>query len=446
MRQGWTPTVTVSASDLRRGRRRLIASLILVAVAFSAFAAALGFLGSDATEILRSLPAAGRLGLLALTAALGALVWARHEELERLATELEHQETLIASLKSRLAALETTARMGAADDRAMDEALQAFLGVAIDMTGATGGSVEIYAAGGTRVASLADKIEGPSVSVPLTAAGRSIGDLRLQMPSGRSLTPPARAAVVDLGTQATTTLTRVAELSQKRRARTQEKMAAALKSRLLSSFSHELRTPLTSIIGYAATLDRHWARLEPSQQRDFVKAIRHQAARLAGLVERILEAARVEVEGASVRPVQHDVRFSVQGALTPFLAAAPGRISVVVPDVALESWIDPFVVDQVVSNLVDNALRYTQGKVSVSLGGTSRGVTIAVEDEGPWTVPEHGEGIDDGLVAAETGIGLGLHIVRTLVTDHGGTFSIEHGSTATRAIVRLAPLPVDEPH
>jgi len=172
-----------------------------------------------------------------------------------------------------------------------------------------------------------------------------------------------------------------------------------------------------------------------------VLEIEKQGNRLARLVERILEAARVELQGVVIEPVLHDVRSSVQRGVAPFMATEADRIRVALPERPIEAEIDPFVIDQVLSNLVDNALRYTSGMVRVSVDAYRSSVTIAVSDEGDGIDPKQLNLVLEPLYRIDeniqSGTGLGLHIVRTLVESHGGRGEIRSGSTGTSIAIKL---------
>jgi signal transduction histidine kinase len=158
------------------------------------------------------------------------------------------------------------------------------------------------------------------------------------------------------------------------------------------------------------------------------------------LVERILEAARVELEGMTVRRIVHDVRRSVERAIASFPYDV-SRLDVAMPDAEVNGEMDPFVIEQAVQNLVDNALRYTTGPVRVSLDGYRNSVVISVEDQGPGMSASDLQVVKKPLMRVDenvhSGTGLGLHIVATLVADHGGTLDIRSGEQGTTASVKL---------
>jgi signal transduction histidine kinase len=141
-----------------------------------------------------------------------------------------------------------------------------------------------------------------------------------------------------------------------------------------------------------------------------------------------------------VRRVVHDVRRSVGRALEGF-PYDEVRLDIAMPDRLVNGEIDPFVIEQAVQNLVDNSLRYTAGRVRISVDPYRSSVAITVADEGPGMDPAEVELMKEPLIRVDenvhSGTGLGLHIASTLVADHGGRLEIKSGPTGTSARVTL---------
>lgn len=355
----------------------------------------------------------------------------------------ERQGYLVAALEGRMRVLDFLANRGLVH---FEETLDVVLAAVCDVGGAPAGSIAFYEGEGEELTVAQQRELMPGILktakdvhiLPLVVRGQKIGEISL---AGRKPGPVAAAALDRFAPVIAQSLTHS-------RLRTQEKESAAyleaanlVKSRFLTTISHELRTPLTSVIGYAKTLDNHWGRLPEEQKREFVREVEKQANKLNRLLERVLEAARVELQGIEIKPVEHDVRHSIQRSLAPFMATDAYRIQMALPDRPIEAEIDPFVVDQVVSNLVDNALRYTRGNVRVSLDAYRSSVTVAITDEGPGIDPDQLNLVLEPLYRidenVQSGTGLGLHIVRTLVEAHGGRGEIRSGPTGTSIAVKL---------
>jgi signal transduction histidine kinase len=415
-------------------------------VGFSGLSVALSFAGSDLLGPVTGSPAGARLGVFALTVAFTALVWERDRGLRRTAEQLTTERLLTSALESRLRALEA---LIAAGDRldvplAMDDALRIVLEGAIDISGAAGGAVEVVADHADVAVIQSHRRESPDegdvLRLPLEASGVRFGVLELTPPeTSATFEPAALDALQRFASRAASALHESGVRDREGASIAYLRAATFVKSKFLSTVSHELRTPLTSVVGYSSTLSRHWTRLSPVQRREFLGIIQEQGLRLGRLVERLLEAARLELDANLIEPVRHDVRKSVLNALSSFPRTE--RLRVELPPAPVIADIDPMVIDQAVSNLVDNALRHTSGPVDVILKSWGATIELAVVDGGPGLGPKEIKGVPDpsGEVARSSiaGPGFGLHIVRRVVAQHAGTFALEAEATGTRAVVRL---------
>jgi signal transduction histidine kinase len=440
-------------AEVERGQGRLLMAVFVLLAGFAALSVGLSFLGDSFTRPLHLTPTSARIGVLLLTLAFIALVWEREKELTRSAHALEKQDLLLAAFENRLNVLESLLEAG---DRlnaplGVDDVLKVVLDAAIELVEAEGGSVDFFEEGDgdlgvaqTRATSLNGRAGAPIrplVQFPLKVGSRMIGELKLHLRPEIHLDEVSRVALVRFSDQAARALDKARILAQERASLALLEATNEVKSRFLTTVSHELRTPLTSIIGYSATLENHWKRLEDAQRRDFIHEIRNQGDRLGRVVERMLEAARVQLDGVSINPGIHDLRTSIQKALGPFRADDGSRIRVTLPRAAVHAVIDPMVFEQVVSNLVDNSLRYTSGSVSVALETYQSIVTITVDDEGPGMDPdqlplmlEPLQRVQDNV---QSGTGLGLHLVKTMVEALGGRGEIRTGPTGTTVTVIL---------
>ena len=441
----------LSTADIERRRSHLLVSVFLLLAAFATFSVVLSFLDPHALAELHVAPSAARYGVLALAFGFVALVFERDRALKKMAARGERQRLLMASLQNRLDVLESLLEAG---DRLnaplmVHDVLDVLLDSAISLTGAQGGAVSTLDEDETEisVARRHSMTVQPSalehaelVDLPLMSGDRQVGLVQLALPFDTD-DPVLDAVLKRFAERGAIALERAQLMAKDRASVAYLRAANVVKSRFLQTVSHELRTPLTSIIGYSRTMDLHWERLADETKLEFLRAINEQGGRLKMLVERILEAARVELEGVTVHRLVHDVRRSVERGLAGFPHHDIERLAVGLPDGAVTAEIDPFVVEQSVQNLVDNALRYTTGEVQVSLDYYRDSIVIVVADSGPGVprsdldliIQPLGR-IDENV---QSGTGLGLHIVRTLVTDHGGRLEIASEPTGTRVQVTL---------
>ena len=207
----------------------------------------------------------------------------------------------------------------------------------------------------------------------------------------------------------------------------------ALRAALLSSVSHDLRTPLTSIKASASSLlqeDVEWNREE---RRSFAQAIEHEADRLNRLVGNLLDMSRIE-EGA-LRPEKEEYSLTalihdVLGGLEPVLQDRDVRTHLPPDDLLLVN-LDYLQIDQVLTNILENAVRYTPAESPIEVSARAEGgqVEIRVADRGPGIPADDLTRVFDKFYRVmherngagyPVGSGLGLAVCKGLVEAHGG--------------------------
>ncbi|MBL8670143.1 MAG: sensor histidine kinase KdpD [Alphaproteobacteria bacterium] len=203
-----------------------------------------------------------------------------------------------------------------------------------------------------------------------------------------------------------------------------------LRTALLSSISHDLRTPLASILGSATSLLAYGESFSPAAQRDLLVTIRDETERLSRFVANLLDMTRVESGALEIKRDWVDIAElcgSAAGRVAGFLGARRLQRSVAADLPLLR--LDFALMEQVLFNLLDNAVKYGPDGSAIALRAARDGnaVTIAVEDEGPGIPPGDLERVFDKFYrvhrgdAAVAGTGLGLSICRGIVEALGGT-------------------------
>ena len=209
-----------------------------------------------------------------------------------------------------------------------------------------------------------------------------------------------------------------------------------LKSEFVATVSHELKTPLTAIIGSAQTLARRRERMNEEQQSNLVDMIERQGNRLLRLVEDVLTAARIESGTPKLRRELIDLKdladFVVQSIAHTELGAE--REITVHPDPQHpQVWGDVGAIQQIVSNLVENACKYSDPGTHIAVFVTELpdAALIQVADRGHGmsqeeisTIFDRFSQVDQSSTRASTGVGLGLYIVKSLVDAHNGTIDV----------------------
>ncbi|HEX7735152.1 MAG TPA: ATP-binding protein [Ktedonobacteraceae bacterium] len=287
--------------------------------------------------------------------------------------------------------------------------------------------------------------------IPLTFRQQPAGALRLEVLGnpGALLREEQQAEVTQLATPGSffwtfidqvTALIERAQLQQENLHLAVLKRTDALRAALLSSVSHDLRTPLTAIKAAASSLLQDDVEWSTEERNGFLHSIENEADRLNRLVANLLDMSRIE-EGAlkpdkdwySLKALIHDVL----GRMAPLLAGRSVQLDL--PDDLLMVELDYLHMDQVLTNLLENAMRYTPSASPITISAHKAGdqIVFTVADRGPGIPEAHLEHVFDkfyrvmhGPVAAGmvTGSGLGLAVCKGLVEAHGGKIWAESRS------------------
>jgi two-component system phosphate regulon sensor histidine kinase PhoR len=216
----------------------------------------------------------------------------------------------------------------------------------------------------------------------------------------------------------------------------------------VANASHELRTPLASIIGYVETLSDDADNIDRATSDRFLTRIKQEASRLQSLVSDLMSLSRVEAEKHDLPDKVFDLGPTVERAARE--GAGPDRLNRL--DLKVERALpvrgDEQQIEQLVRNLVDNAMKYGASDKPVTVGLEKIGdnqVQLSVQDRGEGIAPEHLPHLtrrfyrtDPGRSRASGGTGLGLAIVKHIVERHRGRLDIESTvGVGTTVTVRL---------
>lgn len=244
----------------------------------------------------------------------------------------------------------------------------------------------------------------------------------LVLPGGREVLVTARY----VRPQRLAPVERVVVCLRDTHARAREDLSRA---ELVSTVAHELRSPLTSVKGFTATLLSKWDRFTDAQKRLMLETVDADADRVTRLIGELLDISRIDSGRLSIRRQVVDVPAAVRRHVAGMVASGhPEELfELEVQGPLPDLWADADKIDQILANLLENAVRHGSGRV-----------TVRVEPDGEEgtavTVMDEGEGIPaDQHVRVFTrfwrsgkrgGTGLGLYIVRGLVEAHGGSVTL----------------------
>lgn len=200
------------------------------------------------------------------------------------------------------------------------------------------------------------------------------------------------------------------------------------RANLVSTVAHELRSPLTSVKGFTATLLDKWGRFTDDQKRVMLETVNADADRVTRLITDLLDVSRIEAGRLEIRRQVVDLPAAVSRVFAGRVAAGEPeeRFALDIRGELPEMWLDRDKIDQVLGNLVENAVSHGRGPVTVILEPADGGAAVSVRD--------HGEGVPAEMAGRifrrfwrggkrRGGTGLGLFIVKGLVEAHGGTIT-----------------------
>ena len=290
---------------------------------------------------------------------------------------------------------------------------------------------------------------GQTMVVPLHGGSRSVGALAVVAggPGAATVGETEQRLLAIFANQAALAVHKAEQDEQNARTRALE-AADRLRTALLNSVSHDLRTPLASVKASVASLldpEVHWT---ADQQLEFLCTIDHEAERLNRLVANLLDMSRIQA--GAVDPQLADTWLSdVVGPVVRRTRTTPSRqvIVVDVPDSLPSVLADPVRLDQVLTNLLDNARRYAgDGLVKIAGQQVDGAVELRVTDHGPGIPEAERERVFNQFYRAErtrqrsNGTGLGLAICRGLVEAMGGSLRVETAPGGGAAFVIRLPV------
>jgi two-component system sensor histidine kinase KdpD len=207
-----------------------------------------------------------------------------------------------------------------------------------------------------------------------------------------------------------------------------------LRNAILAAVSHDLRTPLAVIAGAASSLTSQETRLEPSARRDLLLTIDEEAQRMTRLANNLLEMGRLQSKSVALRREWQPLEEVVGSALHALESPLHGReVEVRLPADLPHVAIDEVLIERVLVNLLENALRYSPPGGPLALTASARGeeVTVEVLDRGPGIPAGQEEKIFEKFFRGEEarqghGAGLGLAVARAIVEAHGGRIWAEN--------------------
>jgi signal transduction histidine kinase len=485
--------------DQRRRHLWMVAGFFLVAVSLVVF-----FALTD-TGLSEAMPdiAALRWGFLALTSAFLLYALDQERTLRKMTVTLMERDALTASLRSRIADLTTLTRVGRLMNSVLtlDEVVSTVLDAAFELTRARNGALlvregdELRVRGsigpeaepvGTTVAlgagiaghvaafaepvlldgsldlarempDAADRDGGSVIVVPLLAHGEVQGVLALdRAPDEAPFSGLDLRSLVLFAEQAATAVTNARRYEEERSTAARLADVIELRSEVVATLVHDLKNPLAAILGYMNVLRRRWSAMQDQERENALVTVEAQAVRLIDMVEAVLRSASVEAHqdlrrepvdlGELLTGLTEETRAAVEGR-----EGVPRHVEVRVPDATVIEA-DPEALRHVFMNLLENAVKYSPAgsPITVAIVHSGDMVRVDIRDEGIGIAEEHLPHVFERFRqvsgSGRSGVGLGLYIVRTLITAHGGRVWVDsaEGSGSTFHVALPVHAPTDE--
>jgi two-component system, OmpR family, sensor histidine kinase KdpD len=288
--------------------------------------------------------------------------------------------------------------------------------------------------------------------IPLLGTRGAVGVLGVRPAAPRRLLAPEQIHLLETFANQTALGIERATLAGEAQQAQVQVATERLRNSLLSTVSHDLRTPLTAIAGAASGLLQDNAPLDPSTRHELCQTIAEEAHRLNRLVNNLLDMTRLEAGAVEVHKEWQPLEEVIGAALTRLEAQLHDRLLTThFPADLLLVPLDSVLIEQVLINLLDNAVKYTPpgSPIALTAWATEDAVTVEVADRGPGLPPGEEQRIFDKFYRVQrpltpSGTGLGLTICRGLVEAHGGQMWAENrpgGGTVVRFTLPLTGTP-----
>ena len=298
---------------------------------------------------------------------------------------------------------------------------------------------------------LAERNVASSMCAPLVAGGQLIGTLILSANGERRFGEYDLRVLMLFAEQAAVAISNAQAFRRERASVERLAELDRLKADFIATITHELKTPLTSLMGYAQILRKRAMELPDQQREEFFDIMTRQGDRILRLIEELLQSSRLDAGGAKLRREPLDLNAIVKEVESGLAGLARTHTLIYeVPDHDLGLFGDPTALEHVLTNLLENALKYSEPETEIKLTVTDdeNEVLIKVADHGRGIEPEDLPHIFErfrqanGPGRTRTSVGLGLYIVRSLVTAHGGRVwadsKLGEGTTFNIALPRRA--------
>jgi two-component system sensor histidine kinase KdpD len=297
-------------------------------------------------------------------------------------------------------------------------------------------------AAGVEVTTGSDRRNGPNRTIPIATQGAGSGEIAFGI-SKTGMSRDDMKAIGLIAGQMAIALERMEAHAEARTARL-DLETSQLRTALLSSVTHDLRTPLSSITASVTSLIDAADDISHEARDELLDTIKSESVRLNRLLSNLLDLSRLRAGALVPSPVRTSMDEIIEGVLAHLRTQLDGRdIDLVLRDGLPELEVDVVQIDQLLTNLVENAMKFSPrpAPVQITVSGWEGGVRVRVSDKGPGIAPDRREEMFEPFARgdeAAAGTGLGLAIARAVAIAHGGRLWIEAApGGGTAAVLEL---------
>jgi two-component system sensor histidine kinase KdpD len=312
----------------------------------------------------------------------------------------------------------------------VDDVLERFAGAVVDLLGLARCEITTNM---TRVVVAEDAVpseHAADVAVPMMSKDEEVGRITVLPKAGSRVGQDQLEVIGTFAAQVALALGGMTLASEAQGARI-EAETNKLRATLLSSVTHDLRTPLASITASVTSLLDDKVDFSPSDHRDLLETTRQEAERLNRLVGNLLELSRLRAGSVVVTKAPAMIDEVIEGVVGRLHRRLQDHdVRVMLGDDLPETMIDVVQIDQLVTNLVENATKFSPrgSQITLSARPWRNCVRVRVADQGCGVAAEERERVFEPFVRLDTlrsGSGLGLSIARAIVEAHGGRIWLE---------------------
>jgi two-component system, OmpR family, sensor histidine kinase KdpD len=384
------------------------------------------------------------LAVYLLVAAVVSLLVAASERRRAQAERRERETRMLFDLSTSLVA-----------HGSLDDTLRGVVGTVRSLFDLAGCAIVLPSGDGIRLAAVDGQVPDDlnELTIPMRSGEHVVGALVVVAggPGSSGFGEAERRVLATFANQAALAMERGQQEEERNRALALQE-TDRLRTALLNSVSHDLRTPLASIKASASSLLDREVRWSDAEREEFLTTINSEVDRLTRLVHNLLDMSRIEAGALDPRLVESSLAEVVGPVVRRARAASRQRVDVDVPEELPPVLVDPVRLDQVLTNLLDNARAYAAGGpvqvVARQAGGT---LELRVVDHGPGIPGPERERVFDQFYRLEgggrrpEGTGMGLAICRGIVRAHGGDLRVETTPGGGASFVLILPVAPTQP-